>query len=536
MATPTGQAPRVPTKDCEVPAPPILASIVATIGPSSDTPDTVRRLIEMGVAVFRFNFSHGDFAAHEKRLKVVRDVSASMGVSVACLGDLQGPKIRVGKVPAGVGKASASGGGTIAVVPGQDVIFKQGIDLAFIRQGEHGEEPVLPITYQPLVDEVETGHKVLINDGAIRMLAVERNPDAGELRCRVVVGGNITSGKGINLPHSRLSAPAITARDWECVAWALKNELDWLALSFVRYPTEVKELRDYVAKMSDEGKGPWIPVVSKIEMPQAVDNLEAIVDASDAIMVARGDLGVEMDIAQVPVVQKRIVEVSAAYGKPCIVATQMLETMIENSIPTRAEASDVANAIFDGADAVMLSAETASGKHPVLVVETMARIVAAAEERLRSLTLEDHPPSKLVAAHRGIAALAHGAWDIARDLSAKVVVCWSENGGTARYLSQNRFQIPIVAYSSDVRSCRRMAMLRGVTPVCAQPPGSGSLSEWNLAVDQYLLSRGLAQMGDPIVLLAGRPLGQAKKTNTIAIHRVGEPLGFLEHRDGASAR
>ncbi|MFA6046085.1 MAG: pyruvate kinase, partial [Phycisphaerales bacterium] len=455
MATPTGQAPRVATKDCEIPAPPILASIVATIGPASESPEIVKRLIETGVAVFRFNFSHGDFAAHEKRLKVVRDVAASLGVSVACLGDLQGPKIRVGKVPAGVGKASPSGGGTIAVIAGQDVVFKQGITEAMLRQTEHGEEPVLPITYQPLVDEVEPGHKVLINDGAIRMIAVERNSDAKELRCRVVVGGNITSGKGINVPHSKLSAPAITDRDWECVAWAMKNELDWLALSFVRHAHEVKKLRDHLARASDNGTGPWIPVVSKIEMPQAVENLEAIVEESDGIMVARGDLGVEMDIAQVPVVQKRIVEVSAMYGKPCIVATQMLETMIENAIPTRAEASDVANAIFDGADAVMLSAETASGKHPMLVVETMARIVAAAEARLRTLTQEDCPPSKLVASHRGIAALAHGAWDIARDLSAKVVVCWSENGGTARYLSQNRFQIPIVAYSSDPRSFRR---------------------------------------------------------------------------------
>lgn len=528
MATPTGQAHREATKDCEIPAPPILASIVATIGPASDSPEIVRRLIETGVAVFRFNFSHGDFAAHEKRLRVVREVAAQMGVSVACLGDLQGPKIRVGKVPAGVGKPSPSGGGTISVVAGQDVVFKQGITDAMMRKTEAGEEPVLPITYQPLVDEVEPGHKVLINDGAIRMIAVERNADARELRCRVVVGGNITSGKGINVPHSKLSAPAITDRDWECVAWAMKNELDWLALSFVRHAREVMQLREHLARASDNGTGNWIPVVSKIEMPHAVENLEAIVDASDAIMVARGDLGVEMDIAQVPVVQKRIVEVSAMYGKPCIVATQMLETMIENAIPTRAEASDVANAIFDGADAVMLSAETASGKHPILVVETMARIVAAAEGRLRSLTPVDCPPSKLVAAHRGIAALAHGAWDIARDLSAKVVVCWSENGGTARYLSQNRFQIPIVAYSSDPRSCRRMALLRGVTPVCTQPPTGGSITGWIQWVDQYLLSRSLAQPGDPIVLLAGRPLGQAKKTNTITIHRVAENPRFSE--------
>ncbi|MBI1190396.1 MAG: pyruvate kinase [Tepidisphaera sp.] len=528
MATPTGTAPRpASSKDCDLPAPPILASIVATIGPASETPEIVRRLIETGVAVFRFNFSHGDFAAHEKRLKVVREVAAGMGVSVACLGDLQGPKIRVGKVPAGVGPDSPSGGGTIVVSAGQDVVFKQGITESLVRKHDGQDEPVLSITYQPLVDEVEPGHKVLINDGAIRMIAVERNPEAGELRCRVVVGGKITSGKGINVPHSRLSAPAITERDWECVRWACKNELDWLALSFVRHAREVKELRDYLAKASDAGESPWIPVVSKIEMPQALENLEAIVHESDGIMVARGDLGVEMDIAQVPVEQKRIVEVSAAYGKPCIVATQMLETMIDNAIPTRAEASDVANAIFDGADAVMLSAETASGKHPALVVETMARIVAAAEERVRKMTQHEHPPTRLIAEHRGVAALAHGAWGIAKDLGAKVVVCWSENGGTARYLSQNRFQIPIVAYSSDPHSCRRMALLRGVTPVCAPGSPDGSMTAWIPTVDRYLTSRGLAQAGDPIVLLGGRPLGQAKRTNTVMIHRVGDATGVM---------
>jgi len=506
-------------------APPILATIVATIGPASDSPEVVGRLIQAGVSVFRFNFSHGDFAGHERRLGVVRRVADELKCSVACLGDLQGPKIRVGKIPAGVGAASPSGGGLIEVVSGQDVVFKCGIPLAFMRDGAAGREPVLPVTYEPLVGEVRPGHKVLINDGAIRMLAVESDRERGELRCRVTVGGVISSGKGINVPQSELSTAAITERDWECVAWAVEHGLDYLALSFVRRAEEVVELKERLAGMGRGGAETWIPVVAKIEVPQAVADLERIVAVSDAIMVARGDLGVEMDIARVPVVQKQIVAECAKQGKPCIVATQMLETMIENSSPTRAEASDVANAVFDGADAVMLSAETATGKHPVLVVETMARIIAAAEQRMRETSFRAAPPSNLVAAHLGTAALARGAWAVAHDLKAAAVVCWSENSGTARYLSQNRFHIPIIAYTSNPRSARQTALMRGVTPVCSVPPGSGSLSEWNAAVDEYLLSRGIAKRGDAIVLLAGRPLGRAKATNTIAIHRVGDATG-----------
>ncbi|MFZ4575643.1 MAG: pyruvate kinase [Phycisphaerales bacterium] len=497
---------------------PNFAKIVATIGPASDSREQVRRLIEAGVGVFRFNFSHGDLAKHGERLATVRSVAAEMGVFVSCLGDLQGPKIRVGKIPAGVGTASASGGGSIEVVPGQDVVLSRAADVCSVRQGPSGPEAVLSLTYKKLVEEVLPGHKVLINDGVIRMLAISRDGE-DELRCRVVVGGLITSGKGINVPQSSLTAPAITDRDWECAEWAAKQDMDYLALSFVRTADEIYLLKKRVEEMVP---GAWIPVVSKIEMPQAVANLASIVEASDAIMVARGDLGVEMDIARVPVVQKQIIAASNEYGKPCIVATQMLETMIENSSPTRAEASDVANAIFDGADAVMLSAETATGKHPVLVVETMSRIVAAAETRMKELPGNSGAPLRLNAGHRATAALAHGAWEVARDMGATAVACWSQNGGTARYLSQNNFHVPILAFTSSVQTARRMALLRGVIPVLSEPPASGMLTDWNAMVDRELVKRGLVKQGDPIVLLAGRPLGRAKATNTLAIGKVGE--------------
>jgi pyruvate kinase len=392
------------------------------------------------------------------------------------------------------------------------------------------KELVLPLTYKPIVREVQPGHRVLINDGMIRMLAVDQHREAGELRCVVRVGGWISSKKGLNVPDSELSTPAITDRDWECVAWAVQNDIDFLALSFVREAKDVIELRERLGQMCpivrpgrEPVHGVWIPIVSKVEMPQAVKNLESIIDASDAIMVARGDLGVEMDIARVPVVQKRIVQSCRAAGKPCIVATQMLETMIDNATPTRAEASDVANAIFDGADAVMLSAETATGKHPVLVVETMARIISVAEERLREMPQSFEPPSRFPPDQLTTVAMAHGAWHVAETVKAKVIVCWSQRGLSAQALSQNRFHVPIVAYSGESQNTRRMALLRGVLAVCSQPPGHGSLSEWNQAVDSFLQAKGIAKPGDWVVLVAGRPLGRSTASNTIAVYQCGKP-------------
>jgi pyruvate kinase len=504
---------------------PTRAKIVATIGPASESPECVKRLIEAGVSVFRFNFSHGELSQHGQRLATVRQASEELGIPVAVLGDLPGPKIRVGKVPAP----------GITLRPGQEVLLRRDAAEAHTRAAPGQEAPaaVLPVTYPALIDEVQPGHRVLINDGAIRMLAVERGEGGAELRCRVTVGGLVTSGKGINLPESDLSVPAITPRDWECVEWSVANGLDFLALSFVRSAAEVRRLKDKLAELcpvdparaeaGGVGRGACIPVVAKIEKPQAVADLEAIVEAADAVMVARGDLGVEMDIAQVPVAQKKILACCQRHGKPCIVATQMLETMIEASIPTRAEASDVANAVFDGADAVMLSAETAAGKHPVLVVETMRRIIASAEARLAELPESESPPEHLIQTRYPTAALAHGAWHIARDIGARLVVCWSQSGGTARYLSQNDFRVPIIAYSSSAVSTRRMALLRNVTPVLR--PAPQRLGHFTDVAERDMLARGWIGRGEPMVLLAGKPLGQVKATNSIAILYIGDPDG-----------
>ena len=492
-------------------APTTLAKIIATIGPASESPEMVAKLIEAGVSVFRFNFSHGTLDEQARRLGTVREVAERLGRCIACMGDLQGPKIRVGRVPDGGIEAPA----------GRIVVFRRGLDEAFEETDATGEHVcALPTTYEGLVREVQPGQRVLINDGAIRMLAIDATED--ELRCSVTVGGLITSGRGINLPESDISAPALTERDWTCVEWAVEHGLDFLALSFVRSPEEVLELKARLARSCTGASESPIPVIAKIEKPQALVHLSEIVQAADGIMVARGDLGVEMDIAHVPVAQRRIVSQCAFWGKPCIIATQMLESMVESAIPTRAEASDVANAVFDGADVVMLSGETAVGRHPDLVVDMMRRIVLAAEESVRESPNASSPPEAPGARRYRTAALAHGAWHVVADVGAKVIVCWSQHGGTARYLSQNDFRLPIVAYSSHAPTTRRMALLKGVTPVCADPPPSGRLADWNARVDADLLAMGLAQRGDTVVLVAGKPLGTVKATNSLCVSVVGD--------------
>lgn len=503
---------------------PTLAKIVATIGPASETPEMIARLIAGGVSVVRMNFSHGTLDDHAQRLARVRAAAQAVGQPVAVLGDLQGPKIRVGSLPPECVELEA----------GQDVVFYTNPDQPSAATHRAAR---LPSGYAHLASDVKPGQRVLINDGAVRLLAVDREPgdDPGVLRARVVTGGLVTSKKGINLPDSSVQANAITEQDWACVEWAVAHELDFLALSFVRRPEEVRELKRALAGMcpidggqTSASKGALIPVIAKIEKPEALKNIDAIIEAADGIMVARGDLGVEMDLAEVPVAQKMLIAKADEHGKPCIVATQMLETMITATSPTRAEASDVANAVLDGADAVMLSAETASGKHPALVVETMRRIVASAERSWSQRTDAPSPARRLVESRYRTAALAHGAWHVARDVGAVLIACWSQEGGTARYLSQTGLTIPIVAYSSDPRQVRRMSLLRGVTPRLMAPPADGTLASWNLAVEQDLTALGWINPGDPVILVAGKPLGVQGATSALAVHYTGNTTtGFM---------
>lgn len=509
------------------PARPTLASIVATIGPASDKPELVEKLIDAGVAVFRINFSHGNFEDHRRRLEVIRTVAQQKGTCTAVLGDLPGPKIRLGKVP--------DPGITLEI--GQDFLINPGLELA--SDAQHGRVASFGCTYKQIGRDVQPGHRVLINDGAIRAVAMERLPDdpPDALRCRITTGGLVTSNKGVNLPQTDISIPALTDRDWQCVEWAVRHGLDFLALSFVRSAEEVKLLQERLAGLcsidgvsGDIARGAAIPVIAKIEKPQAVANIDSIAKQSDGLMVARGDLGVEMDIAMVPIVQKKVIAAADSYGKPCIVATQMLESMITAPSPTRAEASDVATAVIDGADAVMLSAESAAGQYPVLAVETMRRIITRAEEWKKTKVAMASPPQQMLNARHHAAAVAHGVWYIARDIGAKLVVCWSQRGGTARYLSQTGLDIPIIAYSSSDTATRRMVLLKGVVPLRADPPADSSLSEWNRFIDEELLRREWVSPGDPVVLVAGRPLGVAKPATVVAVHNIGDHnTGFYRH-------
>lgn len=492
------------------------AKIVATLGPSSDAPDMIARLIAAGVSVFRLNFSHGDLAQQDRRLANIRSAVGLAHRPVAVLGDLQGPKIRVESVP------DLHEGGGIIVQPGQDVEFRADCDEAFLND----TTAIFGTTFDRIFYDVDPGQRVLINDGMIRMLAVDRI-DGVSLRCRVTVGGRVTSRKGINLPESELKTPGLTDKDWACVEWACANDLDYLALSFVRTADEINQLKERVAELRRDrpvhpGVDPSIPVIAKIEKPEALTNLDAIIAAADGVMVARGDLGVEMDAAQVPVAQKFIVSRCNEMGKPSIVATQMLESMITSATPTRAEASDVANAVFDGADAVMLSGETAVGAHPDLVVETMTRIIRVAEARFDQLP-HTPTPGRLEELPYRSSALALGAWHIAEKANVKAVCCWSQRGGMAGYLSATDFRIPIVACTSSDLAARRMALLGGVIPILTDPPTSGTLGEWTEQMEALVQERGLAVDGDSILLIAGKPLGSVTAQDAIALLRVGDP-------------
>jgi pyruvate kinase len=491
-----------------------LTKVVATLGPASESPQVIRRMIEAGVDLFRLNFSHGSPEEHAERLATIREMSNRLDQAVAVLGDLPGPKLRVQTVP----------GEGIDVVAGDEIIFRTDIEAAIL-----GDPPVFGCTVPRVIEEVEPGHRVLLADGAVRALAVERTEVEGttSLVCRVTVGGRISTRKGINLPDSDISVPSITDRDWEWVQWAFDQGVDYLALSFVRRADEVRRLKERLQDLSasivrpGESREPHIPIIAKIEKPQAVANIEAILDEADGIMVARGDLGVEMDLSQVPIVQKKLIMSARMRERPCIVATQMLESMIDQASPTRAEVSDVANAIFDATDAVMLSGETAVGKYPALAVETMCRIALTTEAHQRESVEGTSPPTRLLATQHVLAALGHGAWQLAHGVEARLVVCWSQSGGVARYLSRMGFRVPIIAFSSDPNAVRRMALLYGVTPVLERTPPQHR-SDFARLIERVVVEKHWARDGDAYVAIAGKPFGTPGTANTIAFRRVGE--------------
>lgn len=480
----------------------VRTKTVITMGPACATAEMFNQLVQTGVSVVRLNFSHGDLAQREEFLSVARGTLHHPPLAI--MGDLCGPKIRLGKV--------IEGGMTVAK---GDVITIQ-------REPVLGQNNLLCSNYACLVDDVLMGQSILIDDGCIRATVIEKAPNS--VRCEIMVGGKIQSNKGINLPQTRLSIPSVTEKDWRDIDWAIEHQLDYLALSFVRSADDVQSVRRYLESRKSD-----IDLVAKIEMPQAIDDLSAILDCSDAVLVARGDMGVEMELTAVPLLQKKIVDAAHEAGKPVIVATQMLQSMVDNPTPTRAEVSDVANAILDGADAVMLSGETAVGKYPLEAVQTLRDIADKTERYIVQKGLRTEPPRLLQISHHRTAAIAHGAMAIARDINARMVVVWSQAGGSARYLSKNRFPIPIVALSTDVAAVRRMAMYYGVTGVHAAIPKH--FDDLPAMVDDLLQREHWAQLGDRVVIAAGAPIGTAGATNSLSVYTVGEHARISGERE-----
>jgi pyruvate kinase len=466
--------------------------IVATLGPACIDAGIMRAILDGGVSVFRLNFSHGTIERHAQSLATLNSVRAGHENTTAVMGDLCGPKVRLGRIE-----------------PEPDTL-RQGDTVAVIPGSETGNAHRFCTNYQGFAGDVKPGHRVFIDDGRISLEVTGSN--GNEVLCKVIIGGPVYSNKGINLPDTDVSVSAVTEHDWKCVKWAIENDLDFLALSFVRTAGEVAELKQYLAKA-----GSNIKVIAKIEKPQAVNSLEEIAAVSDGILVARGDLGVEMDLAEVPLIQKHITDMCKHLGKPVIVATQMLQSMIDSPVATRAEASDVANAIIDGCDAVMLSGETAVGKYPVEAVRTIGRIAHVTEAYIDKHA-ERHPRTATSEELRVTESISRSVGYVVDDISPRLVVVWSESGGAARLLSKARIDVPILALSSNRRVCRQMCLDYGVKPYCLPIPPT--VDEFVRVADELSVAREQARPGDKIVLVAGQPLGEPRKTNTLVVHVV----------------
>ncbi|MGA0883709.1 MAG: pyruvate kinase, partial [Candidatus Nanopelagicales bacterium] len=411
------------------------AKIVATLGPATDSKEVVTQLIKSGMNVARLNMSHGDVAEHQRRLDLVRSVSDELNVPVAVLADLQGPKIRIGRFKNG------------------REILEEGASFSITTKKIDGSATGVSTSYSGIVADVSVGDELLIDDGRIKLRVKNKTSDT--LDCEVIEGGTISDNKGLNLPGVMVSVPALSEKDELDLRWALDNEVDWIALSFVRNAADI----DRVHEIMDE-KNYWIPTIAKIEKPQAVDNLDEILDRFDGIMIARGDLGVELPLEMVPLVQKDAITRARNAGKPVLVATQMLESMISASRPTRAEASDVANAILDGADALMLSGETSVGENPALVVATMAKVIEHVEREALDKLIKLQPQNRVSVAR----ALTASAIQVGEFIGAKYLIAFSETGRSARLMARHRSQIPILTYTPLPRVLRQLSLLWGVTP------------------------------------------------------------------------
>ena len=466
------------------------AKIVCTLGPATESLDMIQALVDAGMDVARINRSHGEPEEHAKVIQNVRAAAQASGRSVAVLVDLQGPKIRLGRF--------IEGGHDVAV----------GDTLVITTDDVEGTKDRVSTTFKGLPGDVKPGDPILIDDGKVLVRVVE--VDGTDVVTRVEVPGRVSNNKGLNLPGVAVSVPALSEKDETDLRWGLAQGADFIALSFVRNAADYDRVRQI---MEEEGR--VAPVIAKIEKPQAVENLAEIVQAFDGIMVARGDLGVELPLEQVPLVQKRAVELARRNAKPVIVATQVLESMTTNPRPTRAEASDCANAVLDGADAVMLSGETSVGDYPIETVRTMARIIEATEQlgRERIAPLGSTP-------HTRGGAITRAAAEIGERIGVKYLVTFTQSGDSARRMSRLRSPIPLLAFT-PVESVRNVLSLSWGTQTY-QVPQVASTDEMVDQVDKTLQAQGLAETGDYVVVVSGAPVGVVGSTNSIVVHKIGD--------------
>ncbi len=463
-----------------------VTKIVATIGPASASPDVIRQLILAGMNVARLNFSHGVHADHARTVENIRSLAQDLGRPVAILGDLQGPRIRIGTLSE-----------AITLTEGDQVV------LAPETLAAAGD---IPVTYDALATDVQVGGTILVDDGLLA-LSVD-GTEGPRVHATVRYGGLLKSNKGMNLPGVDVSAPSLTDKDRDDIPFAIEHDLDYLALSFVRRPEDIEELRALLPK--------GMLIVAKIEKDSALERIEGILKVSDAVMVARGDLGVELPFEQVPLQQKRIIGLANRYGRPVITATQMLESMVQHPRPTRAEASDVANAILDGTDAVMLSAETAAGLHPVLAVQAMRRIATAAEQApvMRGQGIDRLHPGEASVEE----TIASASVTAVRLLGSKTIVVFTKSGFSARIVAARRPGVRIVVLTDNVRTYRQLALVWGVVPVLV--PHCETYEQMAALAREQLVQRGLAAPGERIVVTAGVPFDVPGSTNQLKVETV----------------
>jgi pyruvate kinase len=474
--------------------------IVCTIGPASDSPETLEKMIAGGMNVARLNFSHGEHSYHSDLIKTMRQLSAQVGQPIAVLQDLQGPKVRCGKLP-------KEG---VELKAGQSIVLSTADKAAL---------PKIPVDYKQLHEDVSAGDRILLDDGLLELKVV--TVAGNDITCEIVVGGLLTSNKGINVPTATLQVPAITEKDERDAKFGVEQRVDWMALSFVRSAKEVFDLRYLIRdhEATQDNKHVYqqpIRIIAKIEKHEAVKNIDEIIDAADGIMVARGDLGVEMPAEEVPLIQKMIIDKCRRAAKPVIVATQMMDSMIRNPRPTRAEVSDVANAVIDHTDAVMLSGETASGKYPVEAVETMATVIAQTEASEFDDTDHEDSFANRSDTEEAVAGLAD---ILARDLSStKLVLVASISGDTGRIVSRYRPEKPIYVATDSERARHQLNLSWGVRPFLL--PRCHSVEELVDRSVNYLKREKAADHGDRLIVVAGEPVGHSGGVNLIEIREV----------------